>query len=261
MVTNQSQARMLSQKTVITNLETSGVAKTNYSFGIFLLRAILAGAFIALGGILSVVASAGFSDNPSLQKIVSGLTFPIGLVLTVIFGAELFTGNCAVLFPALSAKRIVVGAMAANLVGTWIGNFLGALLIVGLCVAGSATLSAEPFSTAIVKTATVKMALDPLTAFCRGMACNWLVCLGVWLSLTSETFLGKVVGCWIPVAAFVILGFEHCIANMFFIPAGLYQMGVLDLGGLFHNLIPVTLGNILGGALFVGIPYTWMSRK
>lgn len=252
---------MKSQPEIIALLEKSGVVKTSYPIGHFTLRAVLAGAFIALGAILSIVASTSFSANPSLQKVMSGLTFPIGLVLTVVFGAELFTGNCAALFPALADKRIAAGAVASNWFKAWLGNFLGALIVVGLCVVGGSTLSTEPFSSAVIKIADTKIALDPLTAFWRGIACNWLVCLGVWLSMTSDSLGGKVIGCWLPVAAFVILGFEHCIANMFFIPAGMYQSGVLDIAGLFHNLVPVTLGNIVGGALFVGIPYTWLFRQ
>lgn len=252
---------MISQTDIIRNLEKSGVTKTSYSIGPFTIRAVLAGAFIALAGLLSVISSSGFTDNPSLTKLVSGVTFPIGLVLTVVFGAELFTGNCAALYPAIKAKKIDKRSVIFNLIGAWIGNFLGALIIIGICIIGGGCLNAEPYASGIIKIAEMKMSLEPMTAFWRGIGCNWLVCLAVWLSLSSDSLGGKVIGCWLPVAAFVITGFEHCIANMFFIPAGMVLKGTIDYAGLFHNLIPVTLGNIIGGALFVGIPFTWLNRR
>lgn len=251
---------MKSQQQIISGLIETGVAKVAYPPMPKMVRMILAGAFIALGGILSVIASAGFADNPSAQKVMSGLAFPIGLLLTVVFGAELFTGNCAVLMPAALKRRLSVKDVAFNLLSVWLGNFVGALAVVGLLVIGSGLLDVQPFASAIMKLADVKMSLDPLTAFWRGIGCNWLVCLAIWLALTSESLGGKALGCWIPVAAFVILGLEHSVANMFFIPAGMYVAGEWCLDGLVLNLLPVTLGNIVGGALFVGCLYAWLYR-
>lgn len=252
---------MKSQQQIICDLVGVGSAKVAYTPVEKLVRTVMAGAFIALGGILSIVASAGFADNPSAQKVMSGLTFPIGLLLTVVFGAELFTGNCAVLMPGALKGRLSIGQVVKNLAVVWAGNFLGALLIVGLMVMGSGLLDADPFSAVIIKLADVKMSLSPMTAFWRGIGCNWLVCLAIWLALTSDGIVGKAVGCWIPVGAFVILGLEHSVANMFFIPAGMYVSGLWDWSGLVCNLLPVTLGNIVGGSLFVGCLYAWLYRS
>lgn len=251
---------MKSQQQIISGLRDAGVAKVAYPPMRKMVRMILAGAFIALGGVLSVVASAGFADNPSAQKVMSGLAFPIGLLLTVVFGAELFTGNCAVLMPAALKSRLSVKDVALNLVMVWIGNFVGAIAILGLLVIGGGLLDTDPFASAIVKLADMKMSLEPMTAFWRGVGCNWLVCLAIWLALTSDTLGGKALGCWIPVAAFVILGLEHSVANMFFIPAGMYVGGEWCLDGLLRNLLPVTLGNFIGGALFVGCLYAWLYK-
>lgn len=251
---------MKSQQQIVGDLVGVGVAKTAYPPMQKFVRTLMAGAFIALGGILSVVASAGFADNPSAQKIVSGLAFPIGLLLTVVFGAELFTGNCAVLMPGAIRGRLSVGQVIGNLAAVWAGNFVGALAVVALMVMGSGLLDAAPFSSVIVKMADMKVSLDPMTAFWRGIGCNWLVCLAIWLALTSDSLVGKAVGCWIPVVAFVILGLEHSVANMFFIPAGMYVSGCWDFAALVGNLLPVTLGNIVGGSLFVGCLATWLYR-
>lgn len=253
---------MKSQTDIIDAFSSAGVVKTTYPFTQLIVRAIMAGAFIALGGLLSVVASAGFTDNASLQKIASGLTFPIGLLLTVVFGAELFTGNCAVLVPGVASRKINYRDLLTNWLLVWLGNFIGALIIVGIMVVGSGTLDNDPFASLIEKIASTKSSLDASPAFWRAIGCNWLVCLGVWLAMCSDTLSGKAVGCWIPVGAFVILGFEHCIANMFFIPAGMIlSEGGINLGALMHNLLPVTAGNIVGGTLFVGMLNTWLYRR
>ena len=253
---------MKSQTDIIDSFTSAGVVKTTYPFTQLIVRAAMAGAFIALGGLLSVVASAGFADNASLQKIVSGLTFPIGLLLTVIFGSELFTGNCAVLVPGVASRRVSYKSLFTNWTLVWLGNFIGALIIVGIMGIGSGTLDNEPFASAITKIAAAKSSLAPSPAFWRAIGCNWLVCLGVWLAMCGDTLPAKALGCWIPVGAFVILGFEHCVANMFFIPAGMLLSDVgIDLAALMHNLIPVTIGNIVGGTLFVGMLNTWLYSK
>ncbi|MDE5786237.1 MAG: formate/nitrite transporter family protein, partial [Duncaniella sp.] len=185
---------------------------------LLLTLAIMAGAFIALGGALSIMAGWGFADvaaNPSLQKILSGLTFPIGLVLTVILGAELFTGNNAMMMPALMQRRVTATDVAVNWVSVWTGNFIGALLFGFLLIKATGTLDASPYRESLISMAQTKASLPWLTTLLRGIGANWLVCLAVWLAMSADTLGGKVLGCWIPVATFVILGYEHCVANMF----------------------------------------------
>lgn len=237
----------------------SAVRKTSLPFSKTLFLAILAGAYVALGGATSVIIGYGFPEittaNPSLQRFLSGATFPIGLILVVFLGAELFTGNNALLLTAMLSKKMNAGTVLANWALVWVGNFIGTLLFIALFIVIGGAFNSEPYCSAIRNVALAKTSLPWLTVFVRGIGANWLVCLAVWLALTSNSASGKIAGCWFPVMAFVALGFEHAIANMFFIPAGIAVGADISLSTMiFSNLIPATLGNIVGGALFVGAP-------
>lgn len=244
-----------------TNAGTAKATRTkNKPFQILIL-AILGGAFLALGAALSVTIGYGFPEaanaNPALQKIASALTFPIGLTLIVVLGAELFTGNNALLIPAYLKKQTTIPTILANWTIVWVGNFLGALAFTLLFIYLPDTFTADPWQTAIRNIAQAKATLPWGTAFLRGIAANWCVCLAIWLALSAKTLGTKALGCWLPVATFVAMGFEHSIANMFFIPCGMIYGADITIAQLFTaNLIPVTLGNILGGALLVGTLHT-----
>lgn len=228
-----------------------------------LLLSILAGAFIALGGALSVVVGSGMpSEVPGLQKLASGLMFPIGLVLVVVLGAELFTGNNALLIPGLMSRKISWGRLWAQWGAVYVGNFVGALFF-AYVLFHLAGLDQTPYiGKAISGIAETKTSLSPLAIICKAIGANWCVCLAVWLALAGRTLVDKVVGCWIPVMAFVALGFEHCIANMFFIPAGMFAGAEVTLNDfVVGNLIWSTIGNIIGGAIFVGAVHTWLHRE
>lgn len=247
----------------------AGIAKltiSQHNLPRLLTLSILAGAFIALGGLLSVVVGQGTpelsSANPAIGKVAGGLVFPIGLLLIVTLGGELFTGNNALLIAPWVNKDCSLRSVIYNWTLVWIGNFIGALLLVAILVIGTGTLDAEPWHTASANIATAKMSLSWGQTFCRGIGANWCVCLAVWLALSSNTLSAKALACWIPVSAFVILGWEHCIANMFFIPTGIYcgaDITVTDF--LIHNLVPATLGNIAGGALLIGLPFSLLHKK
>lgn len=233
-------------------------ALTRSAAGIWrlLVLSVMAGAFIALGGALSVIIGYGFPQaaaaNPGLQRLMSAMVFPVGLVLVVTFGAELFTGNNAVLMPGVLSRRYGAMSVAANWTLVWLGNFAGALLFTYFLCIAAGLFDAPPYSGAIVGIAEKKCGLDAWTCFLRGVGANWCVCLAVWLAIGARTFVGKVVACFLPVAAFVALGYEHCVANMFFIPAGMMAGADVTLPMLGSNLAMSTLGNIVGGALFVG---------
>lgn len=230
---------------------------------LLLTLAIMAGAFIALGGALSIMAGWGFADvtaNPSLQKLLSGLTFPIGLVLTVVLGAELFTGNNAMMMPALLQRRVTGTDVAVNWISVWTGNFIGALLFGFLLIKATGTLDASPYRESLISMAQTKASLPWLTTLMRGIGANWLVCLAVWLAMSADTLGGKVLGCWIPVAAFVVLGYEHCVANMFFLPTAMMLGAEIAAADLWLNLLWATVGNIIGGALFVGCLHAYVHR-
>lgn len=244
------------QHQVIQKAIAAGTAKATRPFGRLCALSILAGAFIGLGGFLSVIIGYGFPEisaaNPSMQRLFSALAFPIGLFMIVMFGADLFTGNNALLVTSVGEKKITWLDTIRNWTLVWIGNFVGCLLFVLLLVYLSGFTEIEPYKSAAANIATNKAALSPLTTFFRGIGANWCVCLGVWLALSADSIGGKALGCWIPVAAFVALGYEHCIANMFYFPYGLLAGADISIADAANNLLWATLGNIVGGALFVG---------
>lgn len=234
----------------------AGEQKATRSFGRLMTLSILAGAFIALGSLLSVIIGYGFpalsSCNPALQRLLSASVFPIGLFLIVIFGADLFTGNNALLIPAMNERKIGFTAVLRNWVLVWIGNFAGVLLFMYLLAVGAGLFNNDLYRNAIISIAEIKTSLPWWQIILRGVGANWCVCLAVWLALGADGLINKALACWIPVAAFVALGYEHCIANMFFIPCGMAVGANVSVGALGLNLLFSTIGNIIGGAIFVG---------
>lgn len=231
-----------------------------------LVQAIQAGAFIAFGGILSVIVGYGCPDiaaqNPAIQKLLSGVMFPIGLILTVVLGAELFTGNNALLMPGLMKNHYGWTDLARNWILVYVGNFIGALAFAYIMVYAAGLTASDPWHSAIIRCAETKTSLPWITVFVRAIGANWCVCLAVWLALAGNNLLEKMAGCFLPVMAFVILGYEHCIANMFFIPLGMMEGADISTSTfLASNLFPATLGNIAGGALFVGSLSAWLHLK
>lgn len=218
---------------------------------------IMAGAYIAIGGFLSLLVGKGFPEmaeaNPGLAKLLSGAMFPVGLILVVLTGAELFTSNNAVLIPAAIKSRIPRLCPLKLWMEVYVANFIGAFLFTYFLVHLAGFADADPWHSAIVHLSEDKTSLPFHVAFLRGIGANWLVCLAVWLGLSAHDFTGKMFGIWWPVMAFVAMGFEHSIANMFYIPLGILQGASVSWGSfVIDNLLPVTIGNIVGGALFVG---------
>lgn len=227
------------------------------------LLSILAGIYIAFGGILSLIIGYGFPGltaiNPALQKILSGAMFPIGLILVVVLGAELFTGNNALLIPAFMRRHYSFGAVIRNWSLVYIGNFIGAIAFTYGMVYCCNLTAADPWHTAIQNIAVTKVSMTWITVFLKGIGANWCVCLAVWLALSGRNLLEKMAGCWLPVMAFVALGYEHSIANMFFVPLGMMEGADVTVWQFITaNLIPATLGNIAGGALLVGCVHTYL---
>lgn len=244
----------------------AGLAKARRPIGRLAAGSILAGAFIALGGVLSLVIGFGFPQitaaNPALQRLLSGFVFPIGLMLVVILGADLFTGNNALLVPPLARRQLSPMRVAVNWVEVWIGNFIGALLFAYFLVYIPGITSAQYYTDALTNMAIAKTSASFGVVFLKGIGANWCVCLAVWLALSGKRLLEKLIACQIPVMAFVILGYEHCVANMFFIPLAMMQGAPVDIATLFSaNLLPATLGNIAGGALFVGALHYYLHKS
>lgn len=231
-----------------------------------ILQAIMAGAFIAFGGTLSLIVGYGFPEitqgNPGLQKMLSGFMFPIGLILVVVLGAELFTGNNALFIPPYMRRKATVGDIAINWTIVYFGNFVGAMLFTYMLVYAVGLTAGAPYHDSIIGIAKAKVSMSWMTVFLKGIGANWCVCLAVWLALSGKTLLEKSLGCWLPVMAFVALGYEHSIANMFYLPAGMLEgadIGVWE--AIRVNIIPATLGNIVGGALLVGCLHTYVHLK
>lgn len=253
---------MKSPANIAANYETIGKGKTDLPFGKTFLLGILAGAFIALGGLGSQIASCCAPD-PSTARLISSIVFPIGLFMVLVGGAELFTGNCLISIPVLSKKTTVL-KMLRNWVIVYFGNMVGGFLIAA-CATYSHIYSFNDNALAdmVVKTAVTKATISFSDGLLRGILCNVLVCMAVWCSFAADELAGKVFALWLPVMLFIICGFEHCVANMYFIPAGflvsnLYNIPAqgLTLSGFFiTNLIPVTIGNIIGGSVCVGAMY------
>ncbi len=245
---------------------TNKAAATSRSgFSRLITGSILAGAYIALGGALSIAIGFGFPEsaaaNPGLQRFMSGLVFPVGLMLVVILGADLFTGNNALLMPPLMEKKIGIGRVLTNWTIVWLGNFIGALAVAWLLIALPGTLSGAHYPEAIAGIAAAKTSAGPLAVFLKGIGANWCVCLAVWLALAGRRLGEKLLACEIPVLAFVALGFEHCVANMFFLPLAAMLGADITIGQMLTaNILPATLGNIVGGALFVGLSQYYLHR-
>lgn len=244
----------------------TAAAKTKTSFAWYklLVLAALAGSFIALAGALATAAGVGFSGTQA--ALIKGAVFPLGLILVVICGGELFTGNCLLIAPLIDRKIKPTG-MLKNWGIAYIGNFIGATLIAVLVVFSHA--GGEPFAVASVTAAAAKCNTPFGYTLLRGILCNMLVCLAVWGATASSSAAGKILAVYMPVFAFVVCGFEHSIANMYYITSGLMasaEFGLpfsgLDFGnGLLYSLIPSTLGNIIGGALIAGAYYLAYFKK
>ena len=245
--------------------EAVAIGKTKTPVAKLLVLSMLAGAFIAFGALYFCV----FLGDPSMpfavQRIVGGLCFSLGLALVLCCGAELFTGNMLMVC-ALASKKITAGAMAKNWTLVWLGNLAGALVAVALVYfAHIADMNGGGVGNAMVSVAVSKVTPDWTTLFFKGILCNIFVCLAVWIGFATRTVVDKVTGILLPISAFVACGFEHCVANMFFLPMGLLAKGAgfgaqidasaLDLGSVFYNISAATLGNIVGGAIFVGLAY------
>lgn len=255
-------------------VKTVGVTKANLDFWSTFVLAILAGAFISFGALFFTLVVHDSNLSFGLTRLLGGLAFCIGLILVIIAGAELFTGNSLIIMAYVS-KEVSVYQLLRNWVIVYVGNLVGSLSMVywayltrhwemnGYLVGAQAVLIAN-----------AKVNLSFMVAFTRGILCNVLVCLAVWLCFSGRSVTDKILAILFPITAFVALGFEHSIANMYFIPIGLLlksdpniinaiaghlhksaEFPHLTIAGFWKNLVPVTLGNIVGGVVLVGVVY------
>lgn len=233
-------------------VRTAGVEKAGLALGPLFTRAALAGAFIAFGALFYIVVVAGVAPPSGPVRFAGGVAFSLGLVLVMVGGAELFTGN-ALMVMALVDRRIGLGALLRNWAVVFVGNAVGAIAIAVLVLL-SGLLEGQLGATAR-GIAEAKLALTPTETLARGILCNALVCLAVWLTFSARTAGGKTIVILLPIAGFVALGFEHSVANFFLLPLGALAGAEVGLGGALGNLGPVTIGNIIGGGGGVALAY------
>eukprot|EP00879_Flechtneria_rotunda_P001112 GHRR01001254.1.p1 GENE.GHRR01001254.1~~GHRR01001254.1.p1 ORF type:complete len:333 (+),score=143.33 GHRR01001254.1:110-1108(+) len=215
--------------------------------------ALYAGAYIAFGGFLGLAVVNGcpalVQSNPGLAKLLFALVFPVGLTLNTLHGTELFTGNTMKLPAAIYEGKTNLNGLIKNWFWSYSGNFVGSLLFVAAVVASGVLTAGASYP---IKTAVAKASLPWAQAFIRAVMANWLVCMAVWSSGAASSLPGKVMGIWPPIAAFVAIGLEHSVANMFLIPLGIALGADITFSHfLTNNLVPVTLGNIVGGLVFM----------
>jgi formate transporter len=242
------------------NAERVGVTKANTDTLSLLVLAVLAGAFISLGAIFFTVVVTGSGLGFGLTRLLGGLSFCLGLILVVVAGAELFTGNNLIAM-AWASGLISTRAVLRNWSVVYVGNVIGCLGTVLLVVLGDiASLGGGAVGETALGIARAKVNLGMTEAFARGILCNALVCLAVWLTIGGRSVTDKILGVVFPVTAFVALGLEHSIANWFVLPYGLAldAQGELSIVGVARNLAAVTAGNIVGGTLLVAGVY-WVA--
>ncbi len=268
---------MFSPQEIADNYSAAGVGKAQSPAWRLLVLGIAAGVFIGLGAVASSTAAFQL-ENVGMVRLVSGLIFPIGLCMVVILGAELFTGNVLMVTSALS-KKITWGQLARNWALVYAGNFIGAVGLAALMAFfGQLDIGAGGLAVYTAKVASSKSSLPWMNAFVLGIFCNLLVCIAVYLGNSAKDTAGKILGLFLPVLAFVTCGFEHCVANMYYIPAGIFaamnpayapmiaeagiNTAVLDFATFATaNLIPVTLGNIVGGIAIALVMYLCHSKR
>ncbi|WP_172136237.1 formate/nitrite transporter family protein [Adlercreutzia sp. ZJ473] len=244
--------------------EALAVGKANMAPAKCFVLAMFAGAFIGFGAMFFCTFLGDTTMPFGVQRLVGGLCFCLGLVLVLCCGAELFTGN-SLMVCGLASKKITWGGMLKNWAIVWLGNLAGALLAVFLVfMAAVPDMNGGNVGATFVSVALGKVTPEWMTLFFKGVMCNILVCLAVWIGFSARSVVDKVVGILLPISAFVACGFEHCVANMFFLPMGLvckmtgYAAAgaeALDVAGILCNLSAATLGNVVGGFVFVGLAY------
>ena len=255
---------------IATRVETIGVAKARLPLLSMLMLSVMAGAFIGLGSLYFVLVRSDPSLGFAARQILGGVAFSLGLILVVVAGAELFTGN-NLLAMAWADRKISTPDLLRNWAIVCGGNFVGATgMALLVFFSGQAEMNNGAVALEYVRIAAAKVALPFWTAFFKGILCNVLVCMAVWMALAGRSVIDKVVAIVFPISAFVAAGFEHSVANMYLIPFAMLLQTVGNTGGgagaitwadLFGNLAPVILGNIIGGSVLVGLVYHVIYRR
>jgi formate/nitrite transporter len=262
--------------TMAARAEAQGVRRVAMDPLTVLVLSVLGGAFVSLGAVFATTASTGAAGILpfGVTRVLIGLTFSLGLILVIVAGAELFTGNTMIVM-AWASGKVRLSGLLLNWLIAFVGNFIGAIATAGIVFASTQyTFGDGAVGLGALATANAKAALAPVPAFALGILCNALVCLTVWMAYSARTTVDRVVTVVPPIAAFATSGYEHCVANMYFLSVGLFikdgappsfwsairktpaDFPALTWGNfLIGNLVPVTLGNIVGGSVMVGAVY------
>ncbi|MBI3375869.1 MAG: formate/nitrite transporter family protein [Betaproteobacteria bacterium] len=261
-----------SPREISEKIQSVGVSKARLSFVQTAILGALAGAFIGLGALYFTLVASDSALGFAATRVLGGLVFSLGLILVSVAGAELFTGNNLMVM-AWADGKITATEVLRNWTVVYVANAVGAVgLAVTVYLAHHGSMNGGAVGAAYVKIAAAKIALPFGEAFFKGVLCNVLVCLAVWLAMAGHTVVDKIVAIVLPISAFVAAGFEHCVANMYFIPLGLLladsvalpatvNVATLGWAGLASNLVPVTLGNIVGGSGMVALVYYMVYRR
>jgi formate transporter len=249
-------------------VEKVGVKKANLPFLASFMLAVIAGGGIGLGALYYTVVVSDAGLGFAAARVMGGVVFSLGLAIVLVGGAELFTGNNLIVM-AWASGDVSTKEMLRNWVVVYFGNLIGALgLVVLVFLSHHLDMNGGRVGLSILNTAVAKIQPDAATLFFKGVLCNLLVCLAVWLAYAGRSVTDKIVALVFPISAFIAAGFEHCVANMYFLPLAWlmvrtgnvpadFDASVITMAGITHNLVPVTLGNIVGGAGLVGAMY-WM---
>jgi formate/nitrite transporter len=240
----------------------AGATKAALSWDKALVAGFLAGAYIAFAGLLAIVASAGMDPKlwGGVQTLVTGGVFALGLVLVVVAGSELLTGNMALLPLATLSHRTSLGRLSYNFVFVLIGNLLGSLFVAYFLAKETGVVTGELPLARLSSIAEAKAHTETdWQIFLRAVGCNWLVCLAVWMALAADDIGGKVLAIFFPIMAFVAMGFDHVVANMFFLPAAIFShVEGIGWDDTLKNWVFAFLGNLVGAGIFVATSYWYL---
>ena len=271
----------LSIKDAVISYRNGSVSKCKMSAGLTIGKSFFAGMMIGLGAAGSSVAAHNIA-NVGVARLIAALVFPVGLMMVILMGAELFTGDC-LLIMGVPEKEITVWQFIRTLVLVYVGNLIGGVILSALiCWSGQLDYSSGLLGAYTIKVALGKVGLSPLKAVSSGILCNVLVCAAVIMAVCAKDITGKLFVSFFVIMLFVTSGYEHCVANMYYITAGIMaktnpvyvsalmdnykisaeQLQMLNIKTMIiNNLIPVTIGNIIGGSFFVGLPFYYFNRK
>ena len=252
---------MLTPEEILDKSINAGVNKINKTMLAKMILGFIGGALIAMGFLAYVRVTASIpSDLASVKSLVGATVFPIGLIVILLAGGELVTGNMTAVGTSVFAKKTTISEYLINLLVITTFNFIGAVFVAYFFGHVVGLTHTAPYQQTVIAMADAKVSASFLAAFVSGIGCNWLVGLAFWLSAGAKDGAGKIIGIWFPIMIFVAIGFQHSIANCFLIPAAIFEGGSTWMAFL-QNFVPVYLGNIIGGTIFVGAFYYHSYKK